>query len=493
MKNLVKVVCFFVIFLAGCWIFGDVVRPKRYTEIAVDNYHDEHSGFYELSENTLDVLYIGSSHVFSSISPEDIFMDYGITGYVQASSCQKVWQSYYYLEETYETQNPKVVVLDTFMVLDGAPQSEAYNREAIDKMKLSKAKLHSIKTAVEYNSEESFMSYLFPLLRYHDRWEELKEEDYRWFFTGCEAPAKGFLARIGSVSAVFNEDAYKDESIEPKIIDEKCAVYLKKIKELCEMHGSDLVLTKFPTCLWDGASSAGIRQWAQENKIPFLDYNGDKKLRNQVDIDWETESLDGGNHLNYAGAMKMSNVFGKYLVEEYFFEDKRKDGVYKQWHNDYIYYKKCVKNYELANTTSLSEYLERLKNENYVAIISCGACDLSIDPQTEKLLVAFGMTEEMIDILLAQNNLFVFVSGKAVYSEMGEEDISFENTLAGMDIKATSTMNGENRVFECIVDKKNVVKNQNGVQFVVLDPVTETVVDSCALTTDAEQKLCILR
>ena len=46
-------------------ILGDLMSPKRYREIAVDNYHDEHLGMYEMERNTLDVLFIGSSHVFS--------------------------------------------------------------------------------------------------------------------------------------------------------------------------------------------------------------------------------------------------------------------------------------------------------------------------------------------------------------------------------------------------------------------------------------------
>lgn len=48
MRRLIKVICFLILFFIGLLVLGDVVRPKREVEIAVDNYHDERSGFYKL-------------------------------------------------------------------------------------------------------------------------------------------------------------------------------------------------------------------------------------------------------------------------------------------------------------------------------------------------------------------------------------------------------------------------------------------------------------
>lgn len=494
MRKLLRVICFLVILTIGIVLLGDVVRPKRATEIAVENYHDEHSGLYELEKNTLDVLYIGSSHMFSSISPEDIFKNHGITGYVQASSCQKVWQSYYYLKETYYTQKPKVVVLDTFMALDGAPQSEAFNREAIDKMKLSPAKIEAIRTAVDYNpDEEEFMSYLFPVLRYHDRWEELKEEDYVWFVSEQDAPAKGFLARIGTVEATFNEAAYVEPAVTPTSMSENCREYLDKIKKLCEENGSELILTKLPTCLWSGASSAAIRQWSEENDVPFLDYNADEKLRNKVAIDWKTDSLDGGNHLNYAGAMKMTEVWGKYLATEFEFEDKRDNPDYQLWNEDYDYYKRCVANFELANTVDLAEYLRRLKNDGYAAMVSCNNIDVTTNEKTKELLAEFGMSKEFITQSATLNNLMVLENGTSIFSEVSDQEVVFEEDILGVKCNVSSKTQDEKRSFSCIIDKKNWAKNTDGLQFVVWDSVTEKVMDSCYVVVNAEGELVLGR
>lgn len=494
MKKFLRGLCFVLVFFLLLVFLGDLLRSKRFTEIAVENYHDEHSGLYELEDQTVDVLYIGSSHVFSSLSPEDIFKAHGITGYVQASSCQRVWQSYYYLQETYETQQPKVVVLDTFMALSGDAQSEAFNREAIDKMKLSPAKIASIRTAVEYNpDEEKFMSYFFPLLRFHDRWEELKEEDYVWFVTEQDAPAKGFLARIGTVPAEFNGNDYTDTEIEPAVMPENCREYLDKIKKMCEENGSQLVLTKFPTCLWNGASSAAIRQWSEENDVPFLDYCGDETLRNEVSIDWATESLDGGNHLNYAGAMKMTEVFGNYLAENYNFEDKREDPKYQLWHEDYAYYKRCVANYEMANTTDLIEYIKQLKTDDYVTFVSCNNLDLSTNEEVKKQLKTLGIPKKFVKNAANRNNLIVVQNGSSIYKEISEQDLVWKDTVSGTDWKISSKTQDGKQSFSCIADRTEYAKGTDAIQFVVFDTVSQKVIDSSYAMFDENGTLVLHR
>lgn len=482
MKKVIRVISFLLILTLCLIVLGDLVSPKRYKEIAVDNYHDERLGFYEIEKDTLDVLFIGSSHAFSSVSPEDIFNDYGITGYVQGSSCQKIWQSYYYLKETYYTQKPKVVVLDTFMALDGSPQTEAFNREAIDKMKLSPAKIEAIETAVKFNpNEESFLSYLFPIFRYHDRWEELKEEDYIWFVSEQDAPAKGFLPRIGSMPATFNESDYTDKLSEPNVMNETCRVYLDKIKSLCEDNGSTLILTKFPTCLWNQASSSTISQWAEENEIEFLDYNAEPELREEVDIRWENESLEGGNHLNYDGALKMTKVLGKFLSEHFHFEDKRDDPDYEKWREDYFYYKKCVDNYLLANTVDCVDYVNKLKNGNYVTLVSIGNIDLNLIDFPHELFEDFGVSEEFYEKASKQNNLLVLQNRDNLLEVIGEKDVEIQDIIAGVKWNASSRWTDGKKKFSCIWNKQEYAKENDGVDFVVWDPMTQKMVDSSCM------------
>lgn len=63
--------------------------------------------FYDEPKNTLDVIFIGSSHVMCSVYPMELYDRYGIASYVFASSAQLLPQSYYQLKEAlrYQTRN----------------------------------------------------------------------------------------------------------------------------------------------------------------------------------------------------------------------------------------------------------------------------------------------------------------------------------------------------------------------------------------------------
>ena len=74
------------------------------------------------------------------------------------------------------------------------PQNEAYNRLTLDGMKWSSSKVNAIKASM--TEEESFLSYVFPLLRYHSRWSELTGEDFEYMFKGKRSFHQGYLMRV---------------------------------------------------------------------------------------------------------------------------------------------------------------------------------------------------------------------------------------------------------------------------------------------------------
>jgi len=492
MKNALKAIIFIILTVVSGLGFNVLLKPKRFVEISVDNYHDEHVGMYELADDTIDVLYLGSSHSFSSVSPEDIYKNYGITGYVQASSCQKVWQSYYYLEEALYTQHPRLVVLDTFMALDGNPQSEAFNREAIDKMRYSPAKLSSAVTAYEMNPEgEDLISYMMPAFRYHDRWEQLSEMDLKYPFMPSTSAAKGFLPRIGAAATEFNLSDYEDPNAAPMELNEICAEYLTKINELCRENGIELILVKYPTCLWNQTNSLTIKAWADENGVKFLDFNADVELRQEAGIDWSVDSLDGGNHLNYDGAMKMSDWLGRFLTENYSFADKRTDPDYKVWDDDYTYYKKCVDSTAVPSINDIDAYLDTLSKNDYIAVITVDYINMAVTQELFDKFNNFGMQAEVLSNALQNANISVVetLTHKSLYGAFDAEEVSYKGKIAGRKILADSKISEAGQTFGCIYDKRETAINNDGLQFVVIDPDNGKVVDTSVWLIDSENNL----
>lgn len=481
MKKVFHLLCFTIIFVILFCFANVLFLPARTQEIAVDSYHWEHTGLQLLEDNTVDVIYLGSSHMFSSISPEDIFMDYGITGYILSSSCQKVWQSYFYLMEAMETQKPKVVMLDTFMALDGGPQSEAFNREAIENMKFSKAKIESVKMAVSMNEEGEFeLGYWFPLLRYHDRWSELEEKDFKYFTTENRSPCKGFLPRIGVVEAAFNYESY--ETGYASEMNALCREYLDKIKELCETNGCQLILVKIPTCLWNGDNASTVASYAEENNLVYLDYNADENLRKQVNIDWSVDSLDGGNHLNYDGAMKMTDVVGAYLDEHFEFQDKRGASDYELWQDDYKYYKQCVNNYQLAKSNYFTEWIKYL-NDDYNVVF----CNLGM--QQDLLSAEDAQAIEDRDILKNAYGISVYDDLVLKLSREWDGDAEFTHKELGKSCNISFQLGDTSVHLTCSFNHESFEASQQGIVGIVFDKITGEQVDAGLFIKNEEGSL----
>ncbi|MBQ8417012.1 MAG: SGNH/GDSL hydrolase family protein, partial [Clostridia bacterium] len=119
-----------------------------------------------------DVVFIGDCEVYECFTPPTLWEEYGITSYIRGSAQQLIWQSYYLLEETLTYETPDAVVFNVLSMKYGEPQNEAYNRMTLDGMRWSSSKTGAIRASM--TEGESFLSYLFPLLRYHSSWNQIK-------------------------------------------------------------------------------------------------------------------------------------------------------------------------------------------------------------------------------------------------------------------------------------------------------------------------------
>lgn len=106
----------------------------------------------------------------------------------------------------------------------------------------------------------------------------------------------------------------------------------QKIKELVEANGGTLLLVSVPSPdNWTYAKHNAIEKISEEYDLEFLDMN---LMQDELNIDWKTETKDGGNHLNFLGAKKVSSYLAKYLSEKYNLPDHREDPAYDNWEED---------------------------------------------------------------------------------------------------------------------------------------------------------------
>ena len=251
----------------------------------------------------------------------------GIKAYVRGSSQQLIWQSYYILKETLKYEIPKVVVLNVNSLRYGKDSdkvSEAYNRLMIDNMKWSKEKIDLINESM--TEEENMLSYVFPILRYHSRFDELTKEDFKYLFKGKENTYNGFLVNK-NIKPVTNLPTKRNlASYEfPK----ECIEYLDKIVKLCNENDIKLVLIKAPSVYpyWYDEYDEKIKDYSEENNIDY--YNLLEKAE-EIGLDYQFDTYDGGLHLNFYGAKKLSKYFAKILKSNYNLTDFSGDEIYDE-------------------------------------------------------------------------------------------------------------------------------------------------------------------
>lgn len=303
-KNGLRIVAFLLVLLMQVLAAGHYLMPQS------NRYLEGYTAGGILGEDfdTIDVLVLGDSNAAQGIAPMKWYDEHGITGYTYAAGWLSMYNIYYRLLQIYEEQNPKVVVLCT------AP---AYSKKSSETY---------IQSAVGDIADE-----LLPLLRFHDNWKYLTpdnlftEKDYSWRDVN-----KGYTP-ITDVAGRPNTD-YMYDTCASEPIPFLVKWYMQRILQLCAEHDSEVLLVTVPAAVgWNLARHNGIAAFAEENGVPYLDFNMPKT---NPGIDWTTDTADGGTHLNWLGAQKVTEALGGYLMAHYDLTDHRGTAGYESWDSD---------------------------------------------------------------------------------------------------------------------------------------------------------------
>lgn len=315
LTTVLSVLAVLLVFAIALCMVSRLLEPKYATELVegsfLRQYYEEAGGH--------DVIFIGDCEVYANFSPMELYRDYGITAYIRGSSQQLIWQSYYVLEETLRYETPKVVVFNVNSMRYDAPVSEAYNRLTIDELKWSASKVGMINSSM--TEEETFLSYVFPILRYHARFDELTAEDLRYFFSRENNTFNGYqlhtsVKPVGTLPAKRPLPNYQFGDI--------CYSYLDKMTALCKEKGVELILIKAPSLYpyWFDEYDAQIADYAAANSLAYYDFTA---CLEEIGLDFQTDTYDAGLHLNYSGTVKLCDYFGRILAETHGCPDHRQD------------------------------------------------------------------------------------------------------------------------------------------------------------------------
>jgi hypothetical protein len=263
--------------------------------------------FYRQEADSIDVLYVGSSHVYNDVNPLVIYEKTGLTGFDLATSAQDMATAYFLIKEALRSQSPDCVVLDVYgLHFESFLLAENY-KKTLDNMKWSAVKLEAVRAWQEKLAQEKTVNRLFTLLDFHSRWTELNRLDYH--YREEMQLYKGY-APTGEILPV---ELVPSEASAVMSINDSDLEYLDSIRNLCSEQGMNLVLIAAPHADWRPEEKAQIEELAEQKDLAFYDFNESGHLQ-AMNLDTEQDFKDR-NHLNSFGAQKFSEYLADFVTD----------------------------------------------------------------------------------------------------------------------------------------------------------------------------------
>lgn len=307
-KIILKCIAFFVILILLLLVISYIFTPKNNTkECGVEE--EQAMGILGERENSIDVVVYGDSEPMSSFIPMNIWEKYGITSYVCATSGQTLPDTCKMAYDTLKKQKPKLIMLET---------NNLYIPTSIT---VPMARIINI---------------LMPITEYHNRWKSLKPEDLFGPINYNNTDINRGYYYVGRVAPADSTN-YMNYSEKKEAIPTLNKLYVKFLKKYAENLGAKFMLYSTPNINnWNYARHNAMKEFADEEGIEFLDLN---YLKDEININWQTETGDNGEHVNYMGAIKVTDYLANYLSQKNYLINHKNEEEYKNWNEDLAKFK----------------------------------------------------------------------------------------------------------------------------------------------------------
>lgn len=272
------------------------------------------NGILGEKENTIDVLVLGDSESYSAITPMQIWKETGYTAYVCGTSAQPLNYTSVMLHRAFEKQKPKIVLLETNAIYRKISSSQVINAK---------------------------LAHYFSVFQYHNRWKTLGWHDFtgKAKFTWTD-DYKGYRYNAAIVASTKKD--YMKPTKEIEAIPDLNVQYVREMKNFCDENESRLVLVSTPsTKNWNYKRHNGIQNLADEIGCDYIDLN---LMNDRIQIDWDKDTRDKGDHLNHFGAVKVTRFLSEYLSGMEMLTDHRTDPGYAKWNDSLKKYESVVGN-----------------------------------------------------------------------------------------------------------------------------------------------------
>lgn len=509
LKRFIRVLAFLLVFAAILLRVQALLVPNRDWPSNDRRMEKNFAGLLNEQADTMDVYWLGTSHVYEAVSPMEIYRTSGVRSCVVAAPGQRLPTAYYMLKEVMGKQSPAIVALDASALFftEEENKEKAKWQENIDALPITSVatrvemttRLAKLNGEAAYGNEYIRRS-LLPILQYHTNYL-LEEEDFLNMHKEQLYHRKGYCAksyivvphsnRIEEIETLLAEGGELEEALDPE--GELTALvalnrpYLEEMMALCASRGSELVLFKVPTYAkqayrghWSYGKSYLVRQLADELGLRYVDLNYE-----DVGIDWYRDSKDGGMHMNLGGATKVSRFLGEWLNANGGIERAEDAAVKARWDAQLDLYDWEMEYFHLQMVTDLGEYLDRLGEGDYTLLtsVSGSVADFWTDEYQAKFDALTGNTLDLRD---GNNRAYCCQSkgGAVVAVAADPSSVELRGEAGSAELKLTSAAGSDPKLGTIRVGGKEMACSGVGIHFVVYDNDLDCPVDSVSFGLD---------
>lgn len=431
---------------------------------------EQMQSYYLQDKNTVDVLLMGSSHIYCDVNTGVLWDEYGISAYDLGGAEQPYWNTYYFLKEALKTQTPKVIVVDVTIpgIRSVEYQPEVWSVTNLYGIHWNKNRYDATKASTQ--GDVIFNRVINPFNTMHARYDELKKDDF--VDVNRSINYKGFDMR--EAVAPFEMQDMSDVT-EQMPMTEKEETYFRKIIEYTKEKGIPLLLVSvpFPVQRYEDAQKIYNYEFkiADEEGIPYIDFN--KGYYDKIGLDFSKDLADEF-HLNTSGNAKFSKYLGELLVNEYELSDHRGDSNYNSWEVDALNQRQENAWVKLGLAETSGEYFLNLLNDNYIVYFSLGngAEESAFLYDNRVILNRLGFSENF----KKSNGLGILMGEKMVYFSEQEEQKGFIDMEKDKLLLSRYIDNNGYQISKLQLNENEYKLNTEGMKVVVYDKVLNKIV-----------------
>lgn len=395
-KNVSKIIIKSLILLGLLLIIIKLLEPL-FTESTTSVW----TNFYAQENDSVDILILGNSHANAGIDQDIMRVKLNSNVISLATRGQNIYQSYYCALEAYEYQTPEVLIIENFLFYERLTMDAFVNQDptindymkrylTFEGKKFGNVKIEESKAFFKGNIVENML----PTIKKHDRWTGIDKIKKRLYTIDKKTRQKGTTV-LSLTSVEDYKTKTKFDLAKYNILPEEEKA-LQDIVDLAKEKGTKQIILLTVPFYKDYRNKIDYKslddpltKFSNENSgVTYLDLN-----RNYYNWDYtyfSNEPVGYNQHLNYKGAITVSNYLVDFIGRTSKFETKPNPTpeyyLYNKISKDStISKKRLIGNLETINSTKEVKYsitqghspvvitgwmaIENVKSENHEMFI----------------------------------------------------------------------------------------------------------------------------